>query len=205
LVIFPSGSVFAMTRCIPLKPATTGVELRAVLEELGLLFHSSMVHSPSRSAESVGRSDLVAEQDAAYQASLEADRRKADEQREAEAAAARRAAAAAAAEAQAAREAAARSEQMATLVRPEPPEGDQDCYRVRFQLPDGAAVLRRFPADATVAEVVAFVASSLKLDPAIHSLVDPVARVALDQFDGARTLLDCGMPRRTKIHVQHKM
>ncbi|KAK3337493.1 hypothetical protein B0T19DRAFT_75604 [Cercophora scortea] len=115
-----------------------------------------------RAAHAVVR-DLRNEQDSAYERSLARDRERARQRREAEAAAA-------AAEKKAMEEAAAaeRLEELrqqwrkwrATTIAPEPAAGAKDAVRLAFNFPvssGGERVIRRFPSQASLEELYAFV------------------------------------------------
>ncbi|RSL89481.1 hypothetical protein CEP52_014892 [Fusarium oligoseptatum] len=143
----------------PMPPATYLSELRAAIEKYGADLEGVRAE---RVAQEVTR-NLRTEQDSAYERSLAIDRERARQKREA-------AAAAAAAEkrAQEEAEAAARLEEKrqqwrawrATTIVAEPPTSDKNVVRVALKMPEESGIgriVRRFPQDASMEDLYAFV------------------------------------------------
>lgn len=143
----------------PLPPNTYITEIQNALEKYGSDLASARAE---RVANEVARS-IRTEQDNAYERSLAIDRERSRRQREAaqaaeakETAAKERAAAAAIKEEKRRQWRAWR----ATKIIPEPPAGDKNIVRVAIKLPEGSGagrVVRRFPQDAPLEELYAFV------------------------------------------------
>lgn len=143
----------------PMPAATYLSELQGAIEKYG----SDMAGvRAERSAQDFAR-NLRNEQDSAYERSLAIDRERAREKKAAAAAAAAaEKRALEAAEAKAAR--AAKGEEWkawrATQIRPEPPASDKDIVRVALKMPEASGagrITRRFPKDAPLEELYAFV------------------------------------------------
>ncbi|KAH6607242.1 hypothetical protein Trco_003555 [Trichoderma cornu-damae] len=143
----------------PMPPSTYVSELQAAMDKYGS--DLSRIRA-ERAAQEVARS-LRDQQDSAYERSLAIDRERARGRKEA-------AAAAAAAERRAAEEAEAAAELAekrrrwkswrAPRILPEPPASDRTAVRVALKMPEdlgGGRVVRRFPHDAPVEELYAFV------------------------------------------------
>ncbi|KAI1019667.1 hypothetical protein LB504_009360 [Fusarium proliferatum] len=143
----------------PMPPSTYLSELRAAIEKYGADLDGVRAE---RTAQEVTR-NLRTEQDSAYERSLAIDRERARQKREA-------AAAAAAAEkrAQEEAEAAKRLEEKreqwiawrATTIVPEPPTSDKSVVRVALKMPEESGIgriVRRFPQDASLEDLYAFV------------------------------------------------
>jgi FAS-associated factor 2 len=143
----------------PMPPATYLSELRAAIEKYGADLEGVRAE---RVAQEVTR-NLRTEQDSAYERSLAIDRERARQKREA-------AAAAVAAEkrAQEEAEAAARLEEKrqqwrawrATTIVAEPPASDKSVVRVALKMPEESGIgriVRRFPQDASMEDLYAFV------------------------------------------------
>ncbi|KAK9842580.1 hypothetical protein WJX81_007176 [Elliptochloris bilobata] len=156
--------------------------------------------------------DLRREQDDAYQASLRADRQKAEaaaaaerDRKEAAAASERAAAMAAAAEAQQAAEAAdaaarfqAGLEAKREGLPPEPPAGDPSAVDVMVRLPHGMRVSRRFLSGAPLAALFAWMDTELAdpaLPPGAFRLVTQFPRRVLEHA-APGTLADAGLSQR---------
>jgi FAS-associated factor 2 len=103
---------------------------------------------------------LRQEQDSAYERSLAQDRERARLRREAEAAAAEQARREQE-QAEAAAKLVAKKQQWrqwrAARIAPEPPADAKDTVRIALKMPEAARVMRRFPADAAIEELYAFV------------------------------------------------
>lgn len=143
----------------PIPPNTYISELQAALEKYGSDLAGVRA---DRVAQEFSRS-IRNEQDDAYERSLATDRERARQRREAE-----EAAKAAEQTAKEQAEAAALKEEKrrqwrawrATLIAPEPPASDKNIVRVAVKLPDrsgGGRIVRRFPQDASMDELYAFV------------------------------------------------
>ncbi|GJN81958.1 hypothetical protein PLIIFM63780_005494 [Purpureocillium lilacinum] len=143
----------------PMPAATYLSELQGSMEKYGSDLEGVRAE---RTAQEVARS-LRTQQDSAYERSLAIDRERAREKREAAAAAAE-----AERRAQEKAEADARLEEKRELwkawrmrqIMPEPPAGDKNVVRVALKMPEesGAGrIVRRFPQDAPLEELYAFV------------------------------------------------
>ncbi|QUC21830.1 uncharacterized protein UV8b_06071 [Ustilaginoidea virens] len=175
----------------PMPAATYLSELQDSVEKYGADLAGVRAE---RAAQEVARS-LRNEQDSAYERSLAIDKERTRQRKEA-------AAAAEAAEAQARRkaEATALLEKQrrqwrawrAARILPEPPAGDKDVVRVAVKMPDefpGAGrVIRRFPPEAPLEELYAFVECYDRL------------REAADQDDA----VDCGPAVEAPKNYEHK-
>ncbi|KAH7185293.1 uncharacterized protein B0J16DRAFT_341268 [Fusarium flagelliforme] len=143
----------------PMPPATYLSEIRAAIEKYGADLDGVRAE---RTAQEVTRS-LRTEQDSAYERSLAIDRERARQKKEA-------AAAAAAAEKRALEEAnatAVREEKRrqwkswrSTTIVAEPPISDKNVVRVALKMPEESGIgriVRRFPQDASLEDMYAFV------------------------------------------------
>ncbi|KAJ3505452.1 hypothetical protein NM208_g16192 [Fusarium decemcellulare] len=143
----------------PMPPATYLTEIRTAIEKYGSDLDGVRAE---RTAQEVTR-NLRTEQDSAYERSLAIDRERARQKKEA-------AAAAAAAEKRALEEAeaAARLEEKrqqwrawrATTIVAEPPTSDKNVVRVALKMPEESGIgriVRRFPQDASLEDLYAFV------------------------------------------------
>ncbi|KAK1255875.1 hypothetical protein MKX07_008134 [Trichoderma sp. CBMAI-0711] len=143
----------------PMPASTYLSELQAAMEKYGSDLDRVRAE---RASQELARS-LRDQQDSAYERSLAIDRERARERREA-------AAAAAAAEKRAAEEARAAAERAekrrqwkswrAPKILPEPPASDRKVVRIALKMPEdlgGERIVRRFPQDAPVEELYAFV------------------------------------------------
>ncbi|KAH0497286.1 hypothetical protein TgHK011_004601 [Trichoderma gracile] len=143
----------------PMPASTYLSELQAAMEKYGADLDRVRAE---RASQELARS-LRDQQDSAYERSLAIDRERARERREA-------AAAAAAAERRAAEEARAAAERAekrrrwkswrAPRILPEPPASDRKVVRIALKMPEdlgGERIVRRFPQDAPVEELYAFV------------------------------------------------
>ncbi|KAF5004719.1 hypothetical protein FDECE_8800 [Fusarium decemcellulare] len=143
----------------PMPPATYLTEIRTAIEKYGSDLDGVRAE---RTAQEVTR-NLRTEQDSAYERSLAIDRERARQKKEA-------AAAAAAAEKRALEEAeaAARLEEKrqqwrawrATTIVEEPPTSDKNVVRVALKMPEESGIgriVRRFPQDASLEDLYAFV------------------------------------------------
>ncbi|TFB03589.1 UBX domain-containing protein 10 [Trichoderma ghanense] len=143
----------------PMPASTYLSELQAAMEKYGSDLDRVRAE---RASQELARS-LRDQQDSAYERSLAIDRERARERREA-------AAAAAAAEKRAAEEARAAAERAekrrqwkswrAPRILPEPPASDRKVVRIALKMPEdlgGERIVRRFPQDAPVEELYAFV------------------------------------------------
>jgi hypothetical protein len=208
-VVGPVGSTFQMTKC--LHDFASAEDMTQQLESEGIMLLANMTLQPGSDHRSVERRDLLDEQDAAYRASLEADRRKEAErkvQAEAEAEAQAIAVAREAEEEERAAEAAvqaeAEGEAAAARLHEEPPEDDVSAYRIRFQLPGGRSENRRFAGQARVNDLFLY-ATSLGYTPSEYSLRDPVSRSAVDEAEKGRALESMfGSLTRVKLVVEEK-
>eukprot|EP00730_Choanoeca_flexa_P001934 TRINITY_DN10847_c1_g1_i1.p1 TRINITY_DN10847_c1_g1~~TRINITY_DN10847_c1_g1_i1.p1 ORF type:complete len:700 (+),score=154.02 TRINITY_DN10847_c1_g1_i1:427-2526(+) len=198
VVVSPTGSSFTLTRALSLEAMADPNALAHELEELGLLYLSTVANEPSRSVESLERQSMIEDQDAAYKASLAADRAKAEQE-----ACAAKEAEEAQRQQELQRQAEAQAAQrLAQSLRDEPPASDKSAYRVRFQFPDGTRD-HRFWSDATIGEVIAFV-GSIGFSSDDYAIVDPVARTELSSYGLASRLAEKGMAKRMKVHVTEK-
>ena len=210
-IVGPVGSTFQMTKC--LHTFASVEDMAQQLESEGVMLLANMTLQPGSDHRSVERRDLMSEQDAAYRASLEADRRKEAErkaQAEAEAEAEAQAAARAAEEEERAAAEAARAEaeaeEAAARLRDEPADDDPSAYRIRFQLPGGKSENRRFASDAPVTDLFLYMAS-LGFAPSEYNLCDPVSRKTLNAAEGRRQTLASvlGSVTRLKLMVEENM
>jgi hypothetical protein len=197
-IVAPIGSSFTLTRCLAMPNMPLATILANDLEELGLMYMATNANQPSRSVESLERQHMIGDQNAAYEASLAADRAKIEEQQrqdaeiEAEKQRQQRQEQAAVAQAQ----------ELAQGVRDEPEESDTTAIKVRFRFPDGSST-RRFPADATVGEIVAYVGSR-GFDADRFVVVDAVGRTELETYGLHSQLREKGMARGMKVHVTER-
>ncbi|RFU72277.1 hypothetical protein TARUN_9984 [Trichoderma arundinaceum] len=143
----------------PMPPSTYLSELQTAMEKYGSDLNRVR---GERAAQEVARS-LRDQQDSAYERSLAIDRERAREKKEAAAAAAA-AEKRALEEAEAAVELAEKRRQWkswrAPKILPEPPASDRKVVRVALKMPEdlgGERIVRRFPQDAPVEELYAFV------------------------------------------------
>ncbi|KAG0651466.1 UBX domain-containing 10 [Hyphodiscus hymeniophilus] len=152
-----STSMSVLTRLTGPMPAGTYV---AKLQS-AITAHSEQLAAvrATRSAQNFERT-LREEQDSAYERSLAQDRERARVKREAEAAAAEQEQRALR-EAEAAADLAEKRKQWrkwrAKTVLPEPSPDDKDVARIALKMPEAARIIRRFPSDAGVEELYAFV------------------------------------------------
>lgn len=208
-IVGPVGSTFQMTKC--LHEFDSAEDMTQQLESEGVMLLANMTLQPGSDHRSVERRDLLDEQDAAYRASLEADRRKEVERKEQAEAEAKAQAITVAREAEeeervaaAAAQAEAEAEAAAARLHEEPSEDDASAYRVRFQLPGGRSENRRFPGHARVNDLFLYVAS-LGYPPSEYSLRDPVSRSAVDEAEQGRALDSMfGSLTRVKLVVEEK-
>jgi FAS-associated factor 2 len=113
----------------------------------------------TRNAQNFERT-LRQEQDSAYERSLAQDRERARLRKEAEAATAaeeKRAQEAAEAAATLAEKRQLWRQWRATTINPEPKVDEKDIVRIALKMPEAARIMRRFPADAGIEELYAFV------------------------------------------------
>lgn len=171
VVLSPVGSSLQMIRC--LDEVMHPDSMARTLEDDGVMLLANMTLHPSSDPRSLERQSILEAQDAAYQASLEADRlkeqqrqaeeqqRREDAERQARADEEERQRQAAAAEAAASEQAAAAAAAEASRerLRPEPSKDDATAVHIRFQLPDGKQDDRRFAPDCIVTEVLEYAAS----------------------------------------------
>eukprot|EP00533_Pseudo-nitzschia_delicatissima_P005973 CAMPEP_0116113952 /NCGR_PEP_ID=MMETSP0327-20121206/19770_1 /TAXON_ID=44447 /ORGANISM="Pseudo-nitzschia delicatissima, Strain B596" /LENGTH=426 /DNA_ID=CAMNT_0003607319 /DNA_START=41 /DNA_END=1321 /DNA_ORIENTATION=+ len=121
-------------------------------------------------------------------------------------------------------EEASRIDRARTLLRDEPPKGTQGCARIRFRLPNGKQLDRRFEADETIASLKAFLIlhfanelpESQSPATAKAGIDDVVKRVALstnfpkriyggegnEEADDEKTLKECDLCPQAVLMVQ---
>lgn len=152
----------------PMPAATYLAKLQAAITS-----HSEQLRTvrETRNAQNFERT-LRQEQDSAYERSLAQDRERARLRKEAEAAAAEQEKRALEA-AQAAADLAEKKQQWrrwrATTINPEPSADSKDIVRIALKMPEAARIMRRFPADAGIEELYAFVECyDLVKDGALH-------------------------------------
>jgi len=197
-IVAPLGSSFTLSRCLTFASMPSAAILADELEELGLMYMATSANEPSRSVETMERQAMIDDQNSAYEASLEADRAKIEEQQRMDA------------EAETERQqqqeeeaaAVAEAQHLAELIRDEPNENDTTAIKVRLQFPDGTRT-RRFPADVTVGEVVAYVGSQ-GYNADRFAVVDAVARTELETYGLQSQLREKGMARGMKVHVTER-
>ena len=140
----------------PMPPSTYLAKLQSEIAS-----HSEKLATvrAARSAQQFERS-LREQQDSAYEESLAQDRERARQRREAEAAAAeaeRRKQEEAAAAANLAQNKIRWKKWRAQSIAPEPSADSKDIVRIALKMPEAARITRRFPADASIDELYAFV------------------------------------------------
>jgi len=156
----PAVSSTAMSVIARITGTTTPTSFNATLAAAMSQHESSLSTVRAARAEQNASRSIREQQDSAYERSLAADRARAQQRREAEAAAARREK-----EALERQEKAARAAELleqwrrwrAKRVLPEPDKEDKTAVRIQLRLEDGERVIRRFGREVESEEVYAFV------------------------------------------------
>lgn len=183
------------------------------LRNIQLVFQSQVQQIQQEQHRRAESASLIEEQDREFRESERADLLR-QERREQEEEARRRAAQEEAArkgeeeraEAQAEAEAAAAIERKRKTVRPEPPAGGADVATLRFQMPSGDKVVRRFHKDASVGELCGWLdvhfSDSTTMDTVNYTVSTGYPKV--DLTDMQATLEGCGLHPRGMLYVHDR-